>query len=165
MAAPPSSVPPAPPSVPPAPTPTATPRVSRTKPKAVEKKPVFTALRIAAAAPGNKLIDVEKIDCPTCASGSRLQYVGQGHGVVLRLRHVAAEGRRTLIIVYESENTRPLTVVLPDGETKSLTLPGTGNWTTPARHEMPIDLPAGDSEIKFFHANRPAPDLDQFIIQ
>ncbi|MFG1605310.1 hypothetical protein [Actinoplanes sp. NPDC049265] len=142
------------------------PLASQSKPQvAATSKAAFRPIRIAAAAPANKLVDVEKADCPTCASGSRVQYVGQGHAVVLRLRDVPVGGRRTLVIVYESENTRPLDLVLPDGTTKSLTLPGRGNWITPARFEVRVDVPAGDSEITFFHATDPAPDLDQFILQ
>ena len=128
-------------------------------------RPTFQPIRIAATDQANNLIDVEKIDCATCASGSRVQYVGQGHAVIVRVRGVPAAGRRTLVIVYETEGSRPLDVIVNDGETVSLKLPGKGSWTTPARYNLPITLPAGDSEIKFFHASEPAPDLDQFLIE
>ena len=143
-----------------------------TKPAAVKPpatsstpRPTFRPIRIAATDPANDLIDVETIDCATCASGSRVQYVGQGHALIVRVQGVPAAGRRTLVIVYEADGSRPLDVIVNDGDTVSLQLPGKGSWTTPARHNLPITLPAGDSEIKFFHASAPAPDLDQFLIK
>ncbi|WP_125811345.1 hypothetical protein [Actinoplanes sp. ATCC 53533] len=142
-------------------------RSATVKPSAVNSlpRPTFRPIRIAATDPANELIDVETIDCATCASGSRVQYVGQGHALILRVRGVPAAGRRTLVIVYETDGTRPLDIIVNDGDTVSLQLPGKGSWTTPARYDLPITLPAGDSEIKFFHASAPAPDLDQFLIK
>ena len=142
-------------------------RPAAVKPSAINSspRPTFRPIRIAATDPANDLIDVERIDCATCASGSRVQYVGQGHALIVRIQGVPAAGRRTLVIVYETDGTRPLDVIVNDGDTVSLQLPGKGSWTTPARHNLPITLPAGDSEIKFFHASAPAPDLDQFLIK
>jgi hypothetical protein len=94
-----------------------------------------------------------------------VQYVGQGHAVIVRIHRVPVAGRRTLVIVYETDGTRPLDVIVNGGDTVSLQLPGKGSWITPARYDLPITLPAGDSEIKFFHASAPAPDLDQFLIK
>jgi len=131
----------------------------------VKPRPVFRPIRIVATDHANDLIDVETIDCATCASGSRVQYVGQGHAVIVRIQGVPVAGRRTLVIVYETDGTRPLDVIVNGGDTVSLKLPGKGSWTTPARYNLPITLPAGDSEIKFFHASEPAPDLDQFLIK
>jgi len=128
-------------------------------------RPAFQPIRIAATDPANDLIAVETIDCATCASGSRVQYVGQGHALIVHIQGVPASGRRTLVIVYETDGTRPLDVIVNGDDTVSLQLPGKGSWTTPARYNLPITLPAGDSEIKFFHASAPAPDLDQFLIK
>jgi hypothetical protein len=149
---------------------TGSPAVTRSAaatPSAVSSspRPAFRAIRIAATDPANDLINVETIDCPTCASGSRVQYVGQGHALIVRIQGVPAPGRRSLVIVYETDGTRPLDVIVNGGDTVSLQLPGKGSWITPARYSLPIMLPAGDSEIKFFHASAPAPDLDQFLIK
>jgi hypothetical protein len=149
----------------PAPSPTAN-REAKPRPTTKPSPKAPEQITVAATASTNQLIGFTsdpRTACPTCASGSRLQYVGQGHGVVVPL-HIPVAGERTLTIVYESENTRPLTVVLPSGTTLSLTLKGNGNWTTPIRHSVQIDLPAGDTKLTFFHATAPAPDLDQFVI-
>ncbi|MFB9446662.1 hypothetical protein Dvina_23350 [Dactylosporangium vinaceum] len=125
--------------------------------------PTFPKLVVAAADPGNERHGVETTACPTCASGSRVQYVGQGHALVVPITSPVA-GRRTLTIVYESNGPRPLHVIVGDQPTVQLSLPGKGSWTEPARVELPIDLPAGDTVIRLFHPDRPAPDLDQLII-
>ena len=121
-------------------------------------------IRIGAADPGNELHGVETIACPTCASGRRVQYVGQGHALVVHVRGVVGGGRRTLTIVFECHGTRPLDVIVNGAPTVSLTLTGRGGWTAPAQTTLPIDLPAGDSVIRLFHPTLPAPDLDQFVI-
>jgi hypothetical protein len=163
--APPAARPPTPaqspsPSLPPyTPSPTV-PSSSTARPS-----PSFRPIKIAATAAGNRLFGVEPTDCPTCVSGSRVMYVGQGHGIVLHVRDIPAAGRRTLIIYYESDGARPLLVAVGDSPVVTLTLPGKGNWITPAQAKLSIDLPSGDSDIKLFHPDKPAPDLDQIVIR
>jgi len=128
-------------------------------------KPAFPQIRIAATAPGNRLFGVEATDCPTCASGSRVMYVGQGHGITVHVHDVPVAGRRSLTIYYESVDTRPLQIVVADSPVVTLTLPGGSSWITPAQAKIGIDLPAGDSDIKLFHPDKPAPDLDQIVIR
>jgi hypothetical protein len=139
---------------------TATPSRSPARPT-----PTFRPLRIAATAAGNELFGVEATDCPTCVSGSRVKYVGQGHGIVVPVRDIPRSGRRSLTIYYESDGARPLQVAVADNPVITLTLPGQGSWIVPARVELTVDLPAGDSTIKFFHPDKPAPDLDQIVIR
>jgi hypothetical protein len=124
----------------------------------------FRAIRIAATDPGNERYGVKVIACPTCASGSRVQYVGQTHALVVHVRNVPVAGRRTLTIFYETHGHRPLDVIINGGSTISLDLPGKDSWTTPAEVRLPIDLPVGDTIIRLFHNTLPAPDLDQFVI-
>jgi hypothetical protein len=125
---------------------------------------VFQPIRIAATDPGNERYGVETITCPTCASGSRVQYVGQGHALVVHVRGIPSPGRRTLTIVYETNGGRPLDVIVNGAPTISLDLPGRDSWTTPASTRLPVDLPAGDTVIRLFHTSLPAPDLDQIVI-
>jgi hypothetical protein len=122
-------------------------------------------MRIAATDSGNELFGVEATDCPTCVSGSRVKYVGQGHGIVVHLRDLPAAGRRSLTIWYESENARPLQIAVADNPVLTRTLPASGGWIVPARVELSVELPAGDSDIKLFHVDKPAPDLDQIEIR
>jgi hypothetical protein len=126
--------------------------------------PEFQTVRIAATDPANERFGVAATACPTCASGSRVQYVGQGHALVVHVRNVRVAGRRTLTIVYETSGVRPLDLSVNGGTTISLSLPGKDSWTTPAEISLPIDLPAGHTVIKLFHANFPAPDLDQIVV-
>jgi hypothetical protein len=67
--------------------------------------------------------------------------------------------------VYETQGARPLDLSVNGGPTISLKLPGKDSWETPAEISLPIDLPTGHTVIKLFHANLPAPDLDQFVIR
>ena len=124
----------------------------------------FQTVRIAATDPANERFGVTPIACPTCASGSRMQYVGQGHALVVHVRNVRAAGRRTLTIVYETSGVRPLDLSVNGGTTISLRLPGKDSWTTPAEISLLVELPAGQTVIRLFHASLPAPDLDQIVI-
>jgi hypothetical protein len=135
------------------------------RPRSVRASPTFRPVRIAATAAGNELFGVAPIPCPSCVSGSRVQYVGQGHGIVVHLRNIPVAGRHTLVIFYESDGARPLSVVVADHPAVTVTLPGKGSWITPAEARLTIDLPAGASDIKLFHADRPAPDLDQIVVR
>jgi len=155
-----SALPPSPVPSPSAPRRTASPTASSARPT-----PSFRAIRIAATAAGNQLFGVEPIACPTCVSGSRVQYVGQGHGIVVPLHDIPVAGRRTLIIYYESDGARPLQVVVADHPAVTLHLPGKDSWITPAQARLSIQIPAGDSKIRLFHADKPAPDLDEIVIR
>lgn len=126
--------------------------------------PAFRPMKIAAADPANTRYGVAVTECPLCASGSRVQYLGQGHALIVPVRGVAVGGRRTLTIVYESAGSRTLFVDVNGDSVVSLTLEGAGSWEVPARVSIPIDLPAGDSVLKFYNAADPAPDLDQLRI-
>jgi hypothetical protein len=172
----PSALPPSPPlspSAPPSPSPAAAPvrpspsviaSPSRSATVSRRPSPSLRPIRVAATDSGNDLFGVEATACPTCASGSRVKYVGQGHGIVVHVRDVPAAGRRTLTIWYESEEARPLQVAVADNPVVTRTLPASGGWIVPARVRFPIDLPAGDSDLKLFHVDKPAPDLDQIQI-
>jgi hypothetical protein len=149
-------------SQPPAPAGTAPP-ASRTS-IASPTPPAFQTVRIAATDPANERYGVAVIACPTCASGSRVQYLGQTHALVVHVRDIPVAGRRTLTIVYETQGTRPLDVIVNGGTTISLHLPGKNSWTTPAEVRVPVDLPAGPTIIRLFHNTQPAPDLDQIVI-
>jgi hypothetical protein len=124
----------------------------------------FWPVRIAAADPANTRIGVLAIDCAKCSAGSRVQYLGQGHALIVYVRKVPVGSHRTLTIVYECAETRTLYVSVSGDRAVPLTLSGNGSWTSPARVSIPIDLPAGDTDIKFFNPDDPAPDLDQILI-
>jgi hypothetical protein len=126
--------------------------------------PVFPTVRVAAADPDNERFGVAVTACATCASGSRVQYLGQGHALVVHVRDLPVAGRRTLTIVYETRGTRPLDLIVNGGKMISLNLPGKESWTTPAEISLTTDLPAGDTVIRFFQNSSPAPDLDQIVI-
>jgi hypothetical protein len=121
-------------------------------------------MRIAAGDPANTQIHTHVIDCVTCAAGSRVQYLGEGHTTVVNLRKVPVGGRRTMTVVYESDGPRTLDITVAGGPVISRTLSGAGDWVTPARVRIPITLPAGSSRIVFFNNQGPAPDLDQILI-
>jgi hypothetical protein len=144
---------------------TASPSASRapapTRPAAPSAS--FATIRIAAADPANERYDVAVTPCPTCASGSRVQYLGQGHSLVVHLQ-VPVSGRRTLTIVFESGTPRTLYVGVNDAVPLVLNLPGNDSWSTPQRVSVPVDLPAGESVVRFFNATDPAPDLDQIVL-
>ena len=126
--------------------------------------PAFRKIRIDAADPANETSGTAVTGCPLCASGRRVQYLGQGHYLIVHVRGVPVGGRRTLTIVYETAEPRPLDVAVNGEPARRLTLPGAGSWTAPARVSLSIDLPAGDSVLKFFRQEQAAPDLDQFLI-
>ena len=105
---------------------------------------------------------VTVVPCPSCDSGSRVKYLGQGHSLVVPVSGVPVAGRRTMTIVYTCDGTRRLQVAVTGAAAVSLSLSGTG-WDVPAQATLPIELPAGDVEITFFGAD-PAPDLDRIIV-
>ena len=143
---------PAPPSSAPAAPPSPTP-------------PAFRTIKITATDPANERFRVEATDCPTCASGSRIQYLGQGQALTVHVRGVPVAGRRQLKIYYTcGGGERPLDIIVNDGDKVSLRLAGNDSWLDPATVTIPVDLPAGDSEIRFFHATESSVDLDQFVI-
>jgi hypothetical protein len=82
----------------------------------------------------------------------------------VHVRGVKVTGRRTLTVFYETDGERPLDIIVNHGSTVALRLPGKGSWIRPAEVSLPIDLPAGDSTIRLFHATKPAPDIDQLVI-
>ena len=123
----------------------------------------FRPVRIDAADPANRSSGVAVTDCPICASGRRVQYLGQGHWLIVTVR-VPGAGRRTLTIVYETAGARTLQVAVNGDPPLSLTLPGAGSWTSPARVSVPVQLPAGATEIKFYNDAEAAPDLDQILV-
>lgn len=127
--------------------------------------PAFRTIRIAATDPANERFRVTSIDCPTCASGSRIQYLGQGQALTVHVRGVTVGGRRDLTIYYTcGGGARPLDVIVNNGDKVSLTLAGNDSWLDPATVTIPIDLPVGDTEIRLFHATEASVDLDQFVI-
>ncbi|MDP9796107.1 hypothetical protein J2S43_004619 [Catenuloplanes nepalensis] len=128
--------------------------------------PAFTTIRIAAADPANERFRVEATDCPTCASGSRIQYLGQGQALTVHVRGVTVGGRRDLTIYYTcGGGARPLDIIVNNGDKVSLELAGNDSWIDPATVTIPIDLPVGDTEIRLFHATDASVDLDQFVIE
>jgi hypothetical protein len=144
------------------PTPSTTP--SRTRPTKPTRVP-FPTVRIAAADPRNQRYEVAVISCPTCASGSRVQYLGQGHALLIPLRHIPSAGRRTLTVVYETATDRTLYVSVNDDPPKIIAVHGDGSWITPQRITLSIELPAGDSVLRFFGPAEPAPDLDEIVLR
>jgi hypothetical protein len=128
-------------------------------------RPAAAPFVVAATDRRNKRVGVSAIDCPTCASGSRIQYVGQGHALIVPLRVAGASGPRTLVITYESQGERPLDVLVNSGPVISLRLAGKDSWTTPAQVKVPITLSPGNNRITFFHATAPAPDLDRIEVR
>jgi hypothetical protein len=151
----------APPATTPPSTPPTTPPPTRT---AAPTKPPFRPITIDAADPDNDRYGIAVTDCPTCESGSRVQYLGQGHALVVHVRDVPAAGRRTLTIYYTSGETRELDVRVNGGKAVTLRLDGAGSWDIPVRTRLPIQLPAGDSEIMFLNPRDPAPDLDRITL-
>ncbi|MBI4940086.1 MAG: hypothetical protein HY830_05000 [Actinobacteria bacterium] len=128
--------------------------------------PRFEPVKIAAWDPRNRLYGrAAAIECPTCATGRRVQYLGQESSLVVPLQDVAVAGRRQLTIVYESAEPRTLFVAVGDQEPVTLDLVGQGDWTTPARVTVEVFVPAGDVDLKFYNARLPTPDLDQIILR
>jgi hypothetical protein len=128
-------------------------------------QPAFLPIRIPAGAASNELFGrAAVIACPTCVSGSRVQYLGQGAFVVVNVRGVTVAGPRTLTITYESDGTRNLYVSVNGADPTELVLAGHDDWTTPATATTPITLPTGNTTIKFFNQTDPAPDLDEILI-
>ncbi|WP_157240173.1 carbohydrate-binding protein [Catenuloplanes japonicus] len=153
----------------PSPSPSVTPSPSVSSPppsSAPPPAPAFQTIRIAATDPANERFRVEATDCPTCASGSRIQYLGVGQALTVHVRGVLVGGRRQMTIYYTcGGGARPLDVIVNNGDKVSLELAGNDSWIDPATVTVPIDLPVGDSEIRFFHATESSVDLDQIVIR
>ncbi|MDR7274247.1 hypothetical protein [Catenuloplanes atrovinosus] len=148
----------------PSPSPSTPPSPSSAAPSS-PAPPTFRTIRIAATDPANERFRVEATECPTCASGSRIQYLGQGQALTVHVRGVPVAGRRQLTIYYTcGGGPRPLDVIVNNGDKVSLSLAGKDSWIDPATVTIPIDLPVGDTEIRFFHATHSSVDLDQFVI-
>ncbi|GLY31730.1 hypothetical protein [Kineosporia sp. NBRC 101731] len=144
---------------------TASPRPTTTKPR---PKPTFQALTINPWAKANETSGIAVIDCPTCASGKRVQYLGQGHYVIVRLKNLRVGGRRTLTVIYTcacDPEERELDIMVNSDPVRTFSVKGAQSWDTPARFSTKIDLVKGDNVIRFFNQNDPAPDLDQILIR
>lgn len=120
------------------------------------------AITINATDPRNRLSGAEPTSCPSCLSGSRVRYLGQGNTLVVPVS-VPEAGPRTLAIIYTCDGIRRLQVSVAGGAPVLLTLSGSG-WEAPTRVVIPIDFPAGETEVEFFGTD-PAPDLDRIIIE
>jgi hypothetical protein len=154
-----------------APPPTATasaagPDASRTDGSSHGPQPgALTPIRIAATSSGNNLYgSAEAITCLTCASGSRVRYIGGEGGVVVNVPSVPSAGDRNLTVFYESDGPRTFEISVNGAAPLVQHLSGKGDWVTPAWTTVTITLPAGDSVIRFSNPAGAAPDLDEIVI-
>jgi hypothetical protein len=107
-------------------------------------------------------------ECPMCASGKRVQYLGQGHYVIVRLKDVKVPGKRTMTIIYTcacDDDPRELDVSVNSDPVHTLSVKGAKSWDTPARVSLKVTLGKGANVIRFFNQDAPAPDLDQVLIR
>lgn len=163
-AAPTTSVPTPTPTTP-APTTTTTTTTATSKPK---PKPTFKAMTINPWAKTWESSGIAVTECPTCASGKRVQYLGQGHYVIVRLKDVKVPGKRTMTIIYTcacADDPRELDVSVNSDPVHTLSVKGAGSWDTPARVTLKLTLAKGANVIRFFNQEDPAPDLDQVLIR
>ncbi|GLY18375.1 hypothetical protein Kisp01_53890 [Kineosporia sp. NBRC 101677] len=155
--------------------PTATPTPEATTPssipsttKKLKPKPTFEPVTINPWAKTHESSGIEVIDCPLCVSGKRVQYLGQGHYVIVRLKDVKVPGRRTMTIIYTcacDDAPRELDVMLNSDPVRTLALKGARSWDSPARTTVKVNLVKGENVIRFFNQEAPAPDLDQILIR
>jgi hypothetical protein len=148
-----------------APTASTSPLPSASSSRPAPPRPTFEPVKVAAADRRNRIDGAKTTECAPCASGSRVQYLGQGHTLVVPLKDVAVAGKRRLTIVYQSDGLRRLFVGVGDAEPLVLELSGAGDWETPARVTVTVFVPKGDVDLKFYNTNEPAPDLDQIILR
>ncbi len=152
----------------PTPTPTQTtpsPTATTQKPK---PKPTFKAMTINPWAKTWESSGIAVTECPTCASGKRVQYLGQGHYVIVRLKDVKVPGKRTMTVIYTcacDDDPRELDVSVNSDPVHTLSVKGAGSWDTPARVTLKVTLAKGANVIRFFNQADPAPDLDQVLIR
>jgi hypothetical protein len=162
----------------PAPTPTtlaptpATPAPTSTTPKPTKPpkppKPTFKAMTINPWAKTWESSGIAVTECPMCASGKRVQYLGQGHYVIVRLKDVKVPGKRTMTIIYTcacDDDPRELDVSVNSDPVHTLSVKGAKSWDTPARVSLKVTLGKGANVIRFFNQEAPAPDLDQVLIR
>ncbi|MBT0772333.1 hypothetical protein KIH74_25535 [Kineosporia sp. J2-2] len=146
-------------------TPEATPETTTRSPT---PEPSFEAMTINPWAKKYESSGIAVIDCPTCASGRRVQYLGQGHYVIVRLADVPVAGRRTMTVIYTcacDDDPRDLDVMVNSDPVRTFTVKGAKSWETPARFSMRIRLEKGANVIRFSNQDDPAPDLDQILIR
>jgi len=125
----------------------------------------FTPITIDATDPRNTLSGgAEAVSCTGCASGSRVRYIDADAAVSVPVRGVGVAGTRTLTISYESDGLRDLQVTVNDVPVRTLSLAGAGDWQTPARVSLRVQLERGANTIVFANPSGPAPDLDRFRI-
>ncbi|GAA3641004.1 hypothetical protein GCM10022223_70310 [Kineosporia mesophila] len=123
-------------------------------------------MTVNATDSGNTRADVQAVDCPTCAAGSRIAYLAGASGLTVPVNDVAVAGTRTLTILYESDGARDLYVSVNGGADQQLAgLTGRGDWETPAGTTLRITLEKGSNTLLFHNPVGPAPDLDQFSIR
>lgn len=167
--APPTTV--APPTTTSAPTPTLEPTTTSpvvTTTKKPKPKPSFEPVTINPWAKAHESSGIAVIDCPLCVSGKRVQYLGQGHYVIVRLKDVKVAGKRTMTIIYTcacDDEPRELDVMVNSDPTRTVALRGAQSWDSPARTKMKVELVKGENVLRFFNQDAPAPDLDQILIR
>ncbi|GAB6902840.1 carbohydrate-binding protein [Kineosporia succinea] len=133
-----------------------------------EPRATFEPVTINPWAKQHESDGIAVIDCPTCASGRRVQYLGQGHYVIVRLKDVAVSGRRTMTVIYTcacEDSPRDLDIMVNSDPVRRFSLKGAGSWEYPDRFTAKIDLVRGDNVIRFFNQQDPAPDLDQILVR
>lgn len=135
------------------------------RPSTSTAEPDFTSRTIDATAPGNTVSGgAEAVECAGCVSGSRVRYLAGAAAVTVPVRGVEVAGQRTLTVVYESDGERELRIAVNDEPVQLLTLAGAGDWETPARVRVRVNLDRGANTMVFSNPEGPAPDLDQFQI-
>ncbi|GAB3268103.1 carbohydrate-binding protein [Kineosporia babensis] len=145
------------------PTPSATPTTKKPRPK-----PTFEPLTINPWAKIHDSSGIEVTECPLCVSGKRVQYLGQGHYVIVRLKDVEVPGKRTMTVIYTcacDDEPRELDVMVNSDPVRTVALKGARSWDSPDRTTMRITLAKGENVIRFFNQEAPAPDLDQILIR
>jgi hypothetical protein len=119
---------------------------------------------VQAADPGNVRSGARIIPCSSCDGGNRVGYIGGPNTLIIRIHGVAAPGRRTLTVVYETDALRTLKIGVNNGRVHTLSLAGSHDFLIPAVVKLTIFIPAGNSLIKFFNDAGPAPDINRIVI-
>lgn len=135
------------------------PVIMHTAPPAALPKPVT----VEAEDPSNYWYGAGVQDCLPCSGSKRVQYIGAGNFLIVYAT-VPAAGRWRLTIAYTSDTPRALQITVAGGSTNTITLPGSGGWSTPKTAATMMSFSAGQVLIRFDNSQARAPDIDKITI-
>jgi hypothetical protein len=126
--------------------------------------PPLASVYVAAAA-GNTIAGGAKVaTCPSCYSGQKVGFVGEGGTVTFNSVTVPTAGTYQVEIGYLDGSGRQADVTVNGGTPQSVQFTSTGSFDNMGFQTVPMQLSAGANTIELSNPSAFAPDFNALII-